>query len=127
MAIVVFMRQTRQAGLTGFFNDDPISMVEDGQDVGSKVDPDTNPASQFQIVDVPGVPTINIVFTLETAHAPDVGPLGEERGPLVRKRRYTMMVNNLPIPLRPAYNQGDRISLTEAEYLAAVLEKPGMP
>ena len=127
MATVVFMRQTRQAGLTGFFNDDPVSMVGDGQEVGSKVDPDTNPASIFQIVDVPGVPIIDISFSLETAHGPETGPPGEETRALTHKRRYKMNVNNLPIPQRPQYGLGNRISVTEAEYLAAVLEKPGAP
>lgn len=127
MATVVFMRQTRQAGLTGFFNDDPISMVEDGQEVGSKVDPDTNPLSIFQIVDVPGVLVADIVITLSTVYGPLQGPPDNDHRPLVRKRLYSMNVNQLPIPLRPAYNQGDRISLTEAEYNAAVLIKPGNP
>lgn len=127
MAIVVFMRQTRQAGLTGFFNDDPISAVEDGQDVGSQVDPDQNPVSIYQLVDVPGSPVSNISQTLVPAYGPEAGPPGQEHRPLIRKRAFTMQVNQLPILLRPAYNQGDRISLAEAEYLAAVNVKPGMP
>lgn len=127
MAIVVFMRQTRQAGLTGFFNDDPISMVEDGQEVGSQVDPDTNPASIFQIVDVPGALVVDLAHTVSPAYGPLQGPPGQDRRPMLQKRAFKMNVSQLPIADRPTYNQGNRISITEAEYLAAVLVKPGQP
>ena len=125
MAVVVFMRFSTQSGQTGFKNGDSVSIVNDGQSVGSQVDPDTNPSSKFQIVDVPGASIDEVRYSLDPVFGPEVGPPGFENRPLVGKRENSMRVNMLPLNDRPAWNQGQRISLTLAEFTAAVIPKVG--
>ena len=120
MAQAIFIRQTRQSGAHGYKNDDPCDIVADAVDLGDMVDPDRNPSGGYQIVDVTSTLPSAIKWSLESEYGPEDG-----RGnrPLLRKRLFKMNVNMLPVPLRPPYSQGIRISLTEAEYTAAVLLK----
>ena len=121
MAQAIFIRQTRQSGANGYRNNDPCDVVADAVDVGDLVDPVRNPSGLYQIVDVTATLPNNIRWSLESEYGTeDANGLN----PILRKRRYQMNVNLLPVSLRADYNQGIRISLTEAEYTTAVLVKP---
>ena len=125
MAVVVFMRFSKQSGQTGFKNGDSVSIVNDGQTVGNQVDPVLNISSIFQIVDVPGASINEVRYSLDPVFGPEVGPPGFENRPLVGKRENSMRVTLLPLDKRASWNQGLRIALTLAEFTAAVIPKAG--
>ena len=121
MAQLVFMQQTRQSGATGFRNNDPVDVLADGAELGSKANPASFPNSPYQIIDVPGVDATVFKYMLVAERGP------EPDRELLAKRAYTFTVSLLePVSDRPKYNRGDRFSTTESAITAAVILKPGM-